>query len=182
MVPARAAGGRLVGFLADAATRGVAAALRRFNLDALAGSPAQEVFVALTDFICPDGGQMDEGLARDAFLETVAELSDAGITTLDALTPEQIAAIFERFVAHSIEDRVVNDIGTREIELPASNAAVVQIQEQLHDFVLGAVHDAVHRVRADLSSLTSDRLDAVVEQIYEASFELIAQMAEVLAR
>jgi hypothetical protein len=40
--------------------------------------------IGLTDIICRDGGSLDEAVARDAWLETVAELEQFGIENLDA--------------------------------------------------------------------------------------------------
>ena len=55
------------------------------------GVPIEEVFAGLADYICPEGGSIDEGIARDAFVETIADLAGAGITDIDALTSGQIS-------------------------------------------------------------------------------------------
>ena len=180
MRPAAAAGARLLGFLTDTAAHGSTEALRRFNLQTLAGQPIAVVFASMVDFICGDGGATDEAIARDAFIETAAALAEIGVTDLDLLTLEQVAAAFECFVAHTIEDRILNDIGTRAIQLPASNGMVERIQQQLRDFLAGAVHDAIVQIVPDLANLDPRQVGASVQQIYEASFELIVTLAETL--
>lgn len=95
MGSSRAAGGRLLGFLADAATRGVRDALRALNLERLAGRPIEEIFLGLADYVCPEGGSIDEGIAREAFVETIADLAENGIADLDALTAEEMQTVFE---------------------------------------------------------------------------------------
>jgi hypothetical protein len=146
------------------------------------GRPIQDVFVALTDVLCPDGGSIDEGIARDAFIETIADVLEAGILDLATLTADQMLTIFEMFVARSIEGRLHNDIGTKAITFPASNAAVQSVQDQVHDFILGRVHDCVHGMRDQLTALQGPALDAIVNRVYIESFDLMQVMAEAMAQ
>ena len=97
MGSSRGAGAGLVRFLNDASVNGIREALRTLNLESLAGRPIEEVFAGLADYICPEGGSIDEGIARDAFVETIADLAGAGITDIDALTPGQIQTVFELY-------------------------------------------------------------------------------------
>lgn len=87
MGSARGAGSRLLGFLSDAVARGATEALRSLNLDGLAGRPIEEIFLGLADYVCPDGGSIDEGIAREAFIETIADLAGAGITDPGQASP-----------------------------------------------------------------------------------------------
>lgn len=182
LAPSRTAASGLIAFLSDARSRGTTEALRRLNLPDLAGRPIQEVFVALTDVLCPDGGSIDEGIARDAFIETIADALDAGIVDVATLTADQMITIFEMFVARSIEGRLHNDIGTKAIAFPASNDAVQTVQDQVHDFIVGRVHDSVHGMRDQLSAVQGSALDAIVNRIYIESFELMQVMAEAMAQ
>lgn len=113
MGASRGAGARLLGFLTDAQTRGGREALRSLNLEELAGRPIAEVFIGLADYICPSAGTVDEGIAREAFIETIIELTTLGVTDLDALTPDQMQTVFELYATHAIEARLCNDIGTK---------------------------------------------------------------------
>ena len=73
------------------------------------GRSVQEIFTGITEVVCQDGGSIDEAIARDAWLETVAELDQIGIDNLDAVTDEQIQELFLSFVAHSIEARLYQE-------------------------------------------------------------------------
>jgi len=148
----------------------------------LAGRPIEDVFSALTDAFCPEGGSIDEGIARDAFVETIAEAVAAGITDLAALTVDQMLTVFEMFVTHSIEARLHNDIGTKAIQFPANNTAVQAVQDQVHDFIAGRVHDAVHTLRDQLTALNGPALDGIVTRVYVESFELMRLIAEAIAQ
>src|SRR5579859_166272 len=62
MGSSRRAGAGLLGFLSQAQVRGVTEALRSVHLEAFAGRPIEEIFLALIDIFCPDGGTIDEGV------------------------------------------------------------------------------------------------------------------------
>ena len=137
------AGGRLLGFLSDVAVRGATTALRTLNLDALAGRPIEEIFLGLIDYVCPDGGSIDEGIAREAFVETITDLAGAEIVDLDSLTADQIQTVFELYATNTIEARLCNDIGQRAITFPSDTLGAAQVQVQLHDFIRRGVADAL---------------------------------------
>lgn len=182
LAPSRAAASGLIGFLSDARTRGTTEALRRLNLPDLAGRPIKDVFIALTDVLCPEGGSIDEGIAREAFIETIAEAVAAGIGDLADLTTDQMLTVFEMFVTNSIEARLHNDIGMKAIEFPADNNAVQAVQDQVHGFIAGRVHDAVHALRDQLTAIHGTALDGIVNRVYVESFELMQVMAEAIAQ
>jgi len=99
-------GARLLGFLADVQARGATEALRSLDLEGLAGRPIDEVFMGLADYICPNAGTVDEGIAREAFIETIVDLSTLGVTDLNALSSDQMQTVFELYATHAIEARL----------------------------------------------------------------------------
>jgi hypothetical protein len=181
MGSSRAAGARLLGVVRNFATIGPAETLRQLNLAGLAGRPAAEVFVGLLEFVCPPGGAVDEAIARQAMLETIGDMAEAGVGSFDTLTPDQMGEFFLDFVARSIEGRVMADLGGRGVTLPDSVAAVENAQAQLHDFVTGCTRGQLAG-RLDGVERMSDRdIEVVVNQIYEAAFELVAAAGEAAA-
>ncbi len=107
---------------------------------------------------------------------------NAGIVDLAVLTADQMLSIFEIFVARSIEGRLHNDIGMKCITFPANNAAVQAVQDQVHDFIVGRVHDSVHEMREELAAVRGSALDAIVNRVYLESYELMRVMGEAMAR
>lgn len=178
MGSARRAGSRLLGFLTDAATRGVSEALRALNFDDLAGRPIEEIFLGLVDYVCPDGGSIDEGIAREAFIETIADLAGAGITNLDGLTIDQMQTVFELYATNAIEARLCNDIGTKTVVLPSDSRQAARVQAQLNDFIRRGVADALTAARAVAGALTTDRVLAFVGNIYVQAFDILQGMGE----
>lgn len=182
MGSSRASAGRLASFFSDVQANGLAETLRSLDLGALAGRAIEDVFAGLADYICPEGGSIDEGIARDAFIETVADLADAGIHDMDALTPDQMQTVFELYAAHTIEARVCNDIGTKLITLPTDPAAAARVQEQLHEFIQRGVSDALAEVGTAVGSLTLDSVNEFVGQVYESAFEILEALGAEAAR
>lgn len=178
MGSARTAGARLLDFLSDAQARGAREALRALDLEGLAGRPIDEVFLGLADYVCPDGGPVDEGIARDAFIETIADLAGLGITDLDALTADQMQSVFELYATHAIEARILNDIGSKAVLLPTDIRSAERVQAQLRDFVRRGVSDALNDARTALQALTPARVLDFVGGVYEAAFGILQALGE----
>lgn len=172
----RQVGAGLLGFLRDAQTRGVQAALDRLDLGSLAGLPIQEIFAGLVDYVCPEGGTIDEGIARDAFIESIADLASEGITDLGTLTPEQVRTVFELYISHAIEARVFNDIGGNGIMLPADVRAVERMQKQLGEFIRHSVSDGLSAI--GIENFTVERSFAFVEDVFDSSFRILQAYSE----
>lgn len=179
MGASRGSGARLLGFLADAQARGVREALREFKLESLAGRPIAEIFVGLADVICPPGaGTVDEGIAREAFIETIIELTTEGLTDLSTFTPDQMQTVFELYVTHAIEARICNDIGTKAVTMPTDVQAAHRVEAQLRDFIRGGVSDALTRARADSPSLPPERIQSFVDTVYESAFAILQSLGQ----
>jgi hypothetical protein len=178
MGSSRRTGARLLGFLNDAVGRGVNEALRSLNLDGLAGRPVEEIFRGLADYFCPEGGNLDVAIARDAFFRTVADIVEGGVTDLDNLSTDQVQGIFEMFATHAIELRLYNEIGTRAITLPSDTAAIDNVQAQLHDFIANGVSDALSQMGDRLPNLSEGQLPEFVDGVLEKAFIVLAAMGD----
>ena len=181
MGSSRASAARLAGFFGGVQRDGLAETLRSLDLGDLAGQPIESVFAGLADYICPEGGSIDEGIAREAFIETVADLAQAGIHDIDALSPDQMQTVFELYATHTIEARMCNDIGTRMVTLPSDPAAAERVQTQLHEFILRGVSDALGALGTAVGSLTLDRVTAFVGDVYQSAFEVLEALGRVEA-
>jgi hypothetical protein len=178
MGASRGSGARLLGFLSDVQDRGATEALRSLDLEGLAGRPIDEVFMGLADYICPNAGTVDEGIAREAFIETIVDLSTLGVTDLDALSPDQMQTVFELYATHAIEARLCNDIGTKLVTAPADPQVALRVQSQLRDFIRNGVSDALTAARAETPNLTQDRVHAFVDTVYERAFGILQALGD----
>lgn len=178
MGAARAAGARLLSIVRDVERVGAAEALRHLNLAGLAGRQAADVFLVLTEVVCPPGGSVDEAIARQGMLEALAVFADAGFGAFDTLTPDQLQEFFLEFVIRTIEGRILADLGTRSITLPTDVAAVERAQQQLYDFVAGCTRGELATRLEKVQQLNDQEIERVVEDVYEAGFELLAAAGE----
>lgn len=178
MGASRGAGARLLGFLADAQARGVREALRSLDLEALAGRPIADIFVGLADYICQGAGTVDEGIAREAYVETIIELTTEGLTDLSTFTPDQMQTVFELYATHAIEARICNDIGTKAVTMPVDAQAAHRVEAQLRDFIRGGVSDALTAARAATPDLTPERIQSFVDTVYESAFAILQSLGE----
>lgn len=177
MTPSRGVASEIGRLAADALQHGSADALRRFNLESMAGAPANEVFEALAEIICPAGGTINEAIAREAMLAAAAELADSGVT-FDALSAESLEAIFLGTISRSIEDKLFNELGSKAVRLPDDTAAVRRIERELHDFVTGAVRDAFAAANGGIATLDTSTVDAMVFDLYERTFEVLQVLGD----
>jgi hypothetical protein len=178
MGASRAVGGQLLGLVRDAQSVGLAAALRARGLDHLVGGTAEAVFLGLTDIVCPPGGPIDEAIARQAMLEAIGDQADAGVADFGALTPDQLKEFFLDFVIRSIEGRVMSDIAARLVTIPDNVGRVLDIQQQLHDFIAGCARSHLGEQLGPVNALGNVQVDAKVNAIYEAAFDLVAAAGE----
>lgn len=178
MGASRGSATRLLSFLTDAQAHGAREALRTLNLEELAGRPIDEVFIGLADYICPNAGTVDEGIAREAFIETIIELATLGVTDLDALTPDQMQTVFEMYATHAIEARLCNDIGIKVITMPDDAQSALRIQEQLRDFIRNGVSDALTAARTETPILTQEHIHSFVDSVYERSFGILKALGD----
>jgi hypothetical protein len=155
------------------AQQGAADALRPFNLEGLAGAPAVEVFVALTDVLCQDGGTIDEAIARDAMLQTIADISAQIDVPFDALPAPVLEAVFLGTISRSIETKIFSELGANALRFPTDPVAVRRIEATLRDFVQGSVRDAFTTQGQSVAALPPAEIDRFVTSIYQRTFELL---------
>jgi len=178
MGPSRQTATGLGQFFGDVSQRGPVDALRTFSLESLAGAAAVDVFVALADVLCPDGGTIDDAIARNAMLETAAAMGANGDTPFDALPAAALDAFFLGTISRSIEAKLFNEIGGKGIRLPTDVAAVRAIQQTLHDFIEGTVRDRFTASGRTLASIPRGDVEGFVRAIYEQSSDLIRTLGD----
>ncbi|MDH6268216.1 hypothetical protein M2360_003621 [Rhizobium sp. SG_E_25_P2] len=155
------------------AQQGAAEALRPFNLEGLAGAPAVDVFVALTDVLCQDGGTIDEAIARDAMLQTIADISAQIDVPFDALPAPVLEAVFLGTISRSIETKIFSELGANALRFPTDPTAVRRIEATLQDFVHGSVRDAFTTQGQSVAALPPAEIERFVTSIYQRTFELL---------
>ncbi|HHK2183629.1 TPA: Qat anti-phage system associated protein QatB [Pseudomonas aeruginosa] len=178
MGASRAAAAKLLSIFGDVQRNGAAETLRRLQLTVAPGQPASQVLLSLLEFICPPGGAIDEGVARQAALNTIAELDEAGGGSFEDMTQADRQNFFLDFVANSIESMIMADLGGRGITMPDDVDAVERIQSQLSSFITGCTRGQLANRLEQWPAPTDQEVNQVTSAIYEAAFDLIATAAE----
>jgi hypothetical protein len=177
MVVSRGSTARLAGILNSAISGNAPGALRSIGLERLVGRPIEEIFLGLMEIVCPSGGAIDDSIAREAFVETIVDLAQNGITDFDALTAAQVQTILELDIAHAIEARICNDIGTNSITLPQDAKEAEDIQAQLFEFVERSVSDAFAANQVGIT-MTHGQVITTIDTVYEQAYSILQSMAE----
>ena len=157
---------------------GVAVTLRRLNLGRLVGGSPADIFLGLTDVICPDGGAIDESMARDAWLETVVDVETLGIVDSTNLSETEVREIFLAFVSHSIEVRLFQDIGVNGFKVAPDLMAIEAFEAQFRDYIRLSVRDSFSGSLTSLGTLSDSQIRAVVDRTYDEAWELLALLGD----
>ena len=158
---------------------GTEATLRHLNLENLVGRPVAEVFLGLTDVICPDGGSIDEGIALDAWVETVVDFDEIGIDDIAILTVSQMQEVFLAFVSHSIETRVFQDIGANGLKIAADLAAIEAFEAELRSYIRRSVRDSFSGDLNELATLSDSQIVTAVDRTYDEAWDLLVTWGDV---
>jgi len=176
---ARSSTARLVSVLGSISGQGIREASKKFGLGDLIGKNANDVFLEIMDFVCPDGGRTDEGIARSSYIETIESMPELNTTLIENMTENQFLIFTEKYMSNVIQERLLNDIGNKTIYLPDDVSMVEMIQEQLTDFIFGAVSDAIVQLNVEIKNIDSNQTRTIVDNVYEKAYSILASMGEV---
>lgn len=170
----------IAGLASAVANEGAETALARFDLQDLAGRPAAEVLEAVAEAICPDGGTIDESIARDAMLEAIAEVAEDDPGAFDELSTDQLDEFLCDVITRSVVTKVLNEIGTNALHGSASNADFREAERITRDFTQGRVRDALGS-RFDVGSRpTQAEIDRSISEVYADTFDMLGAVLETM--
>jgi hypothetical protein len=178
MGASRATARGVLGVLRDFQRDGVSPTLSRLNLGGLVGRPLEDVFIGLTDVICGDGGSIDEGIAREAWLETIADLDGLDATDPAALSHDQISDIFLAFIAHSVVGRLLQDIGANGFKFAADLAGIAAFDSQLKSYIRRSVRDSFSGDLARPAALSDRKIRTIVDRTYQEAWDLLVTQGD----
>ena len=79
------------------------------SIDDLSSKTASDALIAITDFVCPDGGPQDEGIARAAYISAIEESPEMVTIKFKDMSSEQIMLIVERTMTNAIFNRITKN-------------------------------------------------------------------------
>lgn len=169
---------RLLSFWGSVSQNGVDETSRAYRLGNLIGQNASDVLLRIMDFVCPDGGATDEGIARGSYIETIASLPELNDILIENMTEQQFLVFIETYMANVIQQRLLNDIGNKTISLPDDIYTVSVIQNQVNSYIFGAVSDAIAQLNVEISNIESTQTRSIVDSIYEQSYSILESLGE----
>lgn len=175
---ARGSTTRLLSIVSGFANSGVGATARNFNLGDLIGKGAKDAFLRIMEFVCPDGGTTEDGIARSAYIEALATMPDWDNKPIESLTPTEFLVFTEIYMANVIEERIVNDIGNKVITLPKDVAQIDNLQQQMKEFIKGAVSDAVSKLNVDIKNIDTSQTQSIVDSVYVKAFDILSDLED----
>lgn len=178
MGPSRVAASNALGVFRGFQRDGVQETLRHLNIESLSGRAVQDVFISLTEVICRDGGSVDEAIARDAWLETIATLGQLGIDDLDTLSADQVKEVFLSFIAHTVEARLYQEIGVNGFQFAADLDDIDGFDKQFRDYIERTVRDSFTGDLAQLSKMSDQSIGEVVDKTYLEAWDLLKLLGD----
>jgi hypothetical protein len=133
------------------------------------GRNAGDVFVEILEVICPDGGRIDEGIAREAFERSISECIREDIAIED-LTAEQWAELLINFLALSIQLRVIADIGQSSLDVPTDINQALAAEAIMKSVIYATVNEQIGDVLERTASIPAERLREVTDDAYERAW------------
>ena len=137
-----------------------------------------EALLAIADFVCPDGGPQDEGIARNAYITAIEESPEIALIPFEELSAEQMLLIVQKSMANVVCGRILNDIGNKIIMLPDDIDVAEKLVVQIKEFIQGAISDAFSDLKVDVNNLSQHQSIGIVNKVYRKAFEIMARVGD----
>lgn len=173
MASSRKTASQLAGFIRSVEQGGTANALREFKCAELVGKPAGEAMERLVDVFCPDGGPVDDSIARQAFQETVLDWLEKDLPSIDELSAADWREFLTDFTSRSIENKIMADIGKNGIAVPADAKQALAVQRELHSVIRGCVDGAFKEKGASFNRMSDSAISSLMKDVYERVWEYV---------
>ncbi|NJK91772.1 MAG: hypothetical protein HC904_08085 [Blastochloris sp.] len=167
---------KLGGFIRTVEQDGGAEALREINCSDLIGKDAGEAMERLVDVFCPDGGPVDDSIARQAFQETVLDWAEKDLPAIEQLNPDDWKEFLADFISRSIENKIMTDIGTKGIVVPADARQALAVQRELHSVIRGCVNNGFSERRDSFDRLSDREIPSLMQDVYERAWGFIEEV------
>jgi hypothetical protein len=170
----------MVQAFAALAAGGASQLAKVLRVDSLSGLTTTQVWDRLADFVCSDGGSIDEAIVRVAFFATLRQEMDGGLLDLLEANSEQLTSFFERFIGECVLERLSQDGGSL-LELNGISAATAFTHiETLRSLISVHVRQRLGE-RTDRGlprNFDSRQIDAIVTQTLQDAIAAVAEWGD----
>lgn len=141
--------------------------LRTYNL---IGARADEALRSITELICGDGGTTDEGIARDAYIDTLADMKELRGVQFEDLVPSQIMLFLEGCMARIVVGKLLNDIGNKTLSIPDSLRRAGNVKKRMINLVKGLIGDIATKINLSPDKIQKEKAQSICDDVYERVF------------
>lgn len=152
---------------------GISEIEHQYSIDSLEGLRASDFFVKIASFICPDGGADDEGMARSAYFDTIADYPELFEKSIEKLTVEECSSVLQNFMGKVVMEHVMNDIANKVIMLPNDIDEVSRIEGLVEQLINQSVSDAFAEVQQNNIQMTNTKAQEITNLIYQKTYEIL---------
>lgn len=174
----RASTTKLVNILSYISKYGVENTGIKFQLGDLVGKNAKDFFIDIIDFVCPDGGIIDEGIARSSYIEAIEDIPELSNRNIEELSEQELLVFIKIYMTNVVEQRLINDIGNKVVSLPNDLNIVETLQDQIKDYIYGAISDSIINLNVEIKNIESEDVSKIVDLMYEQAYSILASVEE----
>ena len=164
---ARKSTATLVGVLGAYSEGGAGAVQDYLKIYNLIGAPADEAFRSITELICGDGGTTDEGIARDAYIDTLADMKELRGVQFEDLLSNQIMLFLEGCMARIVVGKLLNDIGNKTLSIPDSLRKAGNVKNRMINLIKGLIGDIAVRMNLSPDKIQKEKAQSICDDVYE---------------
>ena len=167
---ARNSTARLVGVIGAYSQGGAHAVqdyLKSYNL---IGVRADEALRSITDLICDDGGTTNEGIARDAYIDTLGDMKELRGINFEDLQPNQIMIFLEGCMARIVVGKLLNDVGNKTLIIPDSLLKAGNVKKCMIRLVQGLIGDIFDNMNLSPENIQREKAHSISDSVYESVY------------
>jgi hypothetical protein len=167
------AGATIAQFLRGVSRDGLQTALRRLNLERLAGLSFEALFAAIIDSVLPTVQSIDDDIARQALFDALITLTDSDEVDLSNLTQDSIQRFFQYFICSAILHRYMADVAAKGLNVAQSDFAYERIEGQVRDFIEASVAGEISAALEKSTPLDEHFAEATITSVFEAAWTIL---------
>ncbi|SHJ57752.1 hypothetical protein SAMN02745248_00453 [Hathewaya proteolytica DSM 3090] len=157
---------------------GVSEVAHQLSIDNLEGLSASSFFTNISSFVCPDGGPNDEGMARSAYFDTIAENPILNEKKIEELTAQDCMTVLQKYMCKVIMEHIKNDIANKIIILPNDIDEISRIEGSVEQLIQQSVSDAFAEVQQNSAQMTNIKAEQITDSVYKKTYDILEGQGE----
>lgn len=157
---------------------GINEVAHQLSINNLEGLSASSFFTKIASFVCPDGGPNDEGMARSAYFDAIAENQMLYEKKIEELTAQDCMSILQKYMSKVIMEHIKNDIANKIIILPNDINEISRIEGSVEQLIQQSVADACAEVQQNNLQMTNTKAEQITDSIYKKTYEILEGQGE----